>query len=447
MKKLSLLAIFIIIALSLMACGSQKAPKTEGTENDATAESSSDGKAEEKKEDAEASEEDVELVLWHTLTEHHKEALEKIISDFNDSQDHITVVAQEQPYQDFDSKLMQAVRNGTGPDLVRTFPSNVVNYLDEDMIVDFAPYINDAEIGMENFEDNIPEGIYQEITQWGDDSVYLFPIHVTGQVFFYNKTLYDELGLKAPATWTELEENSRAIKEKTGNAAFGADSVTDLFTDLVMQGGSDYINPESKTVEFNNEIGLEKLEWFTGNVKEGNFRLVGEDQYFSNPFGSQAVASYIGSSAGADFVASAVADQFEFDVAPIPQEGPEEFFPSWLNGYVAFKSDEAKEKATYEFLRFHAAPEQMTEWTMAYGAVPVFQDAVNSPDYQAYIDSNIAIQALIPQMEIIGYLPSVKGASSVLTHIDEMVQSAALETKTPEKALEDAASASNADLQ
>ncbi len=33
-------------------------------------------------------------------------------------------------------------------------------------------------------------------------------------------------------------------------------------------------------------------------MKSGDFRLVGEDVFFSGPFGSQAVASYIGSSAG-----------------------------------------------------------------------------------------------------------------------------------------------------
>ena len=41
-----------------------------------------------------------------------------------------------------------------------------------------------------------------------------------------------------------------------------------------------------------------KLNWFADLVKSGDFRLVGEDVFFSGPFGSQAVASYIGSSAG-----------------------------------------------------------------------------------------------------------------------------------------------------
>ena len=41
---------------------------------------------------------------------------------------------------------MQAVRNGTGPDLVGSFPTEAANYLADDLLVDFAPFINDPEI-------------------------------------------------------------------------------------------------------------------------------------------------------------------------------------------------------------------------------------------------------------------------------------------------------------
>ena len=44
---------------------------------------------------------------------------------------------------------MQAVRNGTGPDLVNMYPSDAVNYLNEGRLVDLSVYINDPEIGIE----------------------------------------------------------------------------------------------------------------------------------------------------------------------------------------------------------------------------------------------------------------------------------------------------------
>ena len=66
---------------------------------------------------------------------------------------------------------------------------------------------------------------------------------------------------------------------------------------------------------------MEKLNWFADLVKSGDFRLVGEDVFFSGPFGSQAVASYIGSSAGVSYVELAVNDTFEIGCVPIPKHG------------------------------------------------------------------------------------------------------------------------------
>lgn len=439
MKKLQMLGIFVLVTVVLIACSSKQT-------GEGTAEGSENNDAKDDSSEELATLEEAELVLWHTLTDHHEEALQKIIDDFNNSQDKVTIVAQAQPYADFQSKLMQAVRNGTGPDLVRTFPSEVVNYINDDLIVDFSPYINDPAFGIDNFSEQLPEGIYKEITQWEEGATYLFPTQLTGEVLFYNKTLYDDLDLDVPKTWKQLEENSRIITEETGKPAFGSDSITDTFIDLIMQGGSEYIDPESKTVAFNNDIALEKLDWFSSNVQEGIFRLVGEDQYLSGPFSSQTVASYIGSSAGIDFVSSGVGDQFELGVAPIPQEGPEEFFPSWINGFVAFKSDEVKERAAYEFLKYHAQPEVMAEWSIAFGSVPAFQDAIDTKEYQEFMNSNIAVQALIPQIEKIGYLPSISGASSVRNNLDEAIQNASLGTKSPQEALDDAEEASNNDL-
>lgn len=447
MKANRIWTVTLVLVLLLAGCGSQMTGSNNENGSSTSLQNTGGGNAASGETPApQEIVEDVELVIWHTLTDHHQATMEKIIADFNASQDHITVIAQAQPYQDFDSKLMQAVRNGVGPDLVRTFPSNVVNYVAEDLAVDFAPYINDSEIGMPDFKENIPEGIYQEITQWGDDKIYLLPTQITGEIFFYNKTLYDELGLKAPKTWTELEKNSRAIFEATGKPAFGADSAVDHYIDLIMQGGSQMIDAQAQTALFNNEIGVEKLTWFADNVQDGIFRLVGEDQYFSNPFGSQAVASYIGSSAGVQFVEGAVAGQFEFATAPIPQEGPAKFFPSWMNGFVAFKSDPAKERAAYEFYKFHAKPEVMAEWTIAFGAVPVFYDAIQTAEYQAYMNSNIAIQALVPQLEYVGFIPSIPGVSSVRNHLNAAIEAAALGTKTPAQALDEAEAASNRDL-
>lgn len=389
-----------------------------------------------------------QIVVWHTYSDHHTQALDKIIGDFNASQDRYTVIAQPQPLTDFYPKLMQAVRNGTGPDFTSLFPSEAINYIPDGLLVDMGMYLNDPEIGIPNFKERISPGLYSELTQWDQGATYLFPALTTGEVFYYNKTLYDELGLKVPATWKQLEENSRIIYQKKGIPGFGADSAIDTYQCLIIQNGAEYINPSSRTVGFNNNIGLEQLTWFANCVKEGIFRLVGEDQYFSNPFGSGVVGSYIGSSAGVDFVKAAVADKFEFACAPIPQaEGGKPYISSWGSSYAIFKSTEAKHRGAYEFLKYLTRPEVLVPWTIAFGGVPVYSDALATPEFQAYQRENIAVKALADEVGLIGFLPSVRGSSSVRQYIDRMIQSASTGRQTPRQALDECAASSNADLQ
>jgi len=392
-----------------------------------------------------AAKEPVEIVVWNTWADHHVEGFQKIIDEFNASHPDIRVIQQPQPLADYEAKVMQAVREGTGPDLISTFPTVAANYYDEGLIVNLSQYLNDPEIGIPNFKDLLSPGAYAEITQW-DGNVYLIPTSVGGEVLYYNKTLYDSLGLTVPTTWEELEENSRKITEATGKPAFGFDSEIDGFQVLITQHGSDYIDPETMTVKYNNPIAIEQLTWFSNLVQEGIFRLVGEDVYFSNPFGSQAVASYIGAPAGYGFVQSAVGDQFEFGVAPIPQGGERKYTSSWGGGYMIFTTNEARQRAAFEFIKYLLQPEVLGPWDAAFGVVPAYQAAIQTPEFQALLGTNPAIKASSEQIQYLGYLPAVKGSAAIRQIIGRAVGSAANGVMTPAEALALAEEEGNAEL-
>ncbi len=444
MKIYKLFTIFILVAFLLASCAT---PTAAPTEPEAAAEESiaEEPATEEQAAEESAAEAPVEIVIWNTWSDHHVETFQTIIDEFNATHPGIKVIQQPQPYADYEAKVMQAVREGTGPDLIGTFPTVAANYIDDGMIVNLSDYIDDPEIGIPGYLDLLSEGVVQEITQW-DGNIYMIPGSVGGEVFYYNKTLYDSLGLSVPTTWEELEANSRIITEETGKPAFGFDNEIDGFQVLIMQNGSGYINRETMTVEYNNPIAVEQLTWFSDLVKEGVFRLVGEDVYFSNPFGSQAVASYIGSPAGIGFVESAVNGQFEFGVAPIPQSGVKEYVSSWGGGYVIFTTTEERQKAAFEFIKYMITPEVQGPWCAAFGVVPAYQAAVEHPVFQEYLQTNQAIKASSEQMHRVGYLPAVKGSAAIRTVIARAVTSACTGVNTPEEALTIAEEEGNAEL-
>lgn len=449
-----------LMLLGLVACDM---PAAEKQEDPAAAETPADAPeaeapeaeepadAEAPKADAEAPGEPVTVVMWHTLTDHHQAALDEIIEKFNASQDRYKVVAEQQPYSEFSAKLLQAVSSGTGPDFTKMFASDAVNYIEEGYLYDFAPLINDPEIGTPDFKDQIVPGLYEEITQWDKDKIYMIPRTYGSEVLFYNKTWFDELGLDAPTTWTEVEEASKAIYEKYGVAGFGTDSITDTFTIWMMQGGSDYIDVENKTVAIDRDLAIEKLNWFAKGVQEGYFRLVGEDKYFSNPFGSKAVGMYIGSAAGYDYFYAAIPEDgeghFELGVCPVPQEGPEKYISNFGNTWVCLARDDEHARGAYEFITFMNQKENAIPWAMAYGALPARKEAVEDPEFQKFAEENPAIKALTEEYMYIGHLPSIPGSNTMRTEIDKIVQSVALGVQDAETAFDNFVATSNAAMQ
>ncbi len=423
MKINKILLVFVLFAIALTSCTKPSEPVQEEP----------------------VAEEPVEIVIWNTWSDFHVEEFQKRIDDFNSKHPHIKLIQQPQPLADYEAKVMQAVREGQGPDIINAFPTLVANFIDDGLVANLSLYIDDPEIGIPGFKESLPAAAYETITQW-DGNVYLLPLALYGEVFFYNQTLLDDLGLEVPTTWLDLEESGRKILEATGKPAFGFDSEIDGFQVLISQNGSSYINPETMTVEYNNPIAVEQLEWFCGLVDEGVFRLVGEDVYFSNPFGSQAVASYIGSPAGYGFVELAVGDQFEFGVAPIPQSGKVDYVSDWGNGYIIFTSDEARQKAAFEFLKYMQQPEVLASWSTAFGVVPAYEAAIQQPVFQDFLATNAAMKAASEQMYRTGHLPAVRGTAALRSVIGRAVAAACGNVMSAQEALDLAEQEGNAEL-
>ena len=438
MKKLIAIILAVLTVVACMAgCGAQTAPEAPKADAPAAA--------------PEAPAEAVKVVMWHTLTDHHQAALDKIIADFNASQTEYVVVAEQQPYSEFDAKLLQSTSMGNGPDFCTMFPSDAINYISDGYLYPFTAFINDPEIGMPDFKEQVASGLYAEISQWGGEEIYMIPATFGSEILYYNKTMLDNLGLEVPKTWSEIEACAKAIYAEYGIAGFGTDSITDSFQGWVMQAGSSYIDVDKKEIAIDRDIAIEKLNWFANGVKEGYFRLVGEDYYFSNPFGSQAVGMYIGSAAGVDYARYAIPAEgteghFEMGCAALPQEGPVNYVSSWGTTYICLSRDEAHARGVYTFLKYMTSEEVNVDWAIAFGATPAYKDGLENAKFLEYADTNVAAKALIEEYNYINYLPSIKGAATVRTEIDKMVQSVALGLMDAETAFDAFVVAANAAL-
>ena len=428
----SILAATMAAALLLSSCSSSSGNNSSDPANSGDTTSS-------------APSEPVEVVVWNTFSEHQLDAFQAVVDKYNASQDEVEVVVQAQPYNDFDEKLMQAVRNGTGPDIALDYAATVANYLSDGFVADLSQYIDDSEIGIPDFESSVAPGIYEEATQFDEDgTVYIMPAVTTGTVFYYNKTMYDELGLSAPTTWDELVSNCQTIKDAKGIMGFGFDNLVDGAQILLMQSGIQYYDKETNTVDIDSPAAVETFDWFAQQIQAGLFKLQ-PDGYFESEFGAQDIAGYISSVASFPYIKEAVGDSFEIGVAPIPQ-GDTVWSPAWNRGAIVFTSDDATQRAAYLFLKYFTSPEVNARWCTEFGALSAYTEVNESDVMQEFLATDASLSALSEGLDAVGYIPAFNGSNTVRDEISKALQECSTGLKTAEQALQDSAAVCNAEL-
>ncbi len=358
-----------------------------------------------------------QVTIWHTFTDAQQAALEKFAADFNATQDEYEVVVESQAYSGFLDNVYNAVANGVGPNIIINYASTAAEYVKDGLVVDLSQYVFDDEIGMADVYNSLPDAIKDETVGFADGGMYALPAVTTGPILFYNKTLYDELGLTPATTWEEVAEQAKTIYEAKGIAGFAADSLTDMMQSLMMQSGLGYIDTANKCVLFDNEKAAEWLKWFGDNCQAGYFQLAPQQDYFSTDFNAGVVASYLGSCAGDPYI---VPDGFEYAVAPMVNAIDNAWFPSWNRGPIVFNKGEEANKGAYLFVKYFLTPEVNAQWAQAMNALSPYGTTQESEAYAEFAANMPAsLAAVQANLSVAGALPSVTGATAVRNALKE----------------------------
>lgn len=354
-KKLTSLALSTVLMTGLMTgCGSKNNASSEEIVTEIT--------------------EPVEISFWHAMSGDLEKTLENLTNKFMEANPNIKVNLQNQStYNDLQQKMTATLASPKDlPTLTQAYPHWMINAMQDELLVDLKPYIENETIGSENYNDML-EGF--KTASEIDGKIYGMPFNKSTEVIWYNKTLFDELGLEVPTTFEEFAQVAKTITEKKGIVGAGFDALNNFYTTYLKNKGVDF-NSET---DVTSAESVEAANYYLDGIKEGYFRIAGTDMYLSGPFAAEQLGMYVGSNAGESFVKQGVDGKFEIGVAPYPAES---VMQQGTDLYMFSNATAEQRTAAFEYLKFLTSTENQITWGVETGYIPATHAAISSDEYK-----------------------------------------------------------------
>lgn len=157
----------------------------------------------------------IELDFWTFWgSEPRRNFIEQIVEDFNNSQDNIRVKHTFLPWGDIWTKNLASIAAGDPADVIINDINSVAQRAQKNQNTNLSDFIASE-------EGNFAEQFYPylwEATLHEEES-YAVPFNTDTRILFYNKDIFEEVGLdpeQPPTTWDELKEMAQKMDVMNG---------------------------------------------------------------------------------------------------------------------------------------------------------------------------------------------------------------------------------------
>ncbi|UFU04487.1 extracellular solute-binding protein [Ruania suaedae] len=336
------------------------------------------------------------ILFWAPWTGGLFEAMSEQFAMFNEAQSDIyAAIESVGGYADLNTAFTAALQARAVPDMVCFPEMQWLQFYFAGALAPLDPHFDDEwnlDVYLENFTEESK----------AEDQTFVVPFARSTPLFYYNKTLFNDLGLPVDTqyTWSQLRELGSEISSvssagqpiktfaySSGDAWF-ANSWLWAF-DGVWSDGFDVMPDEEKV----RELMTFANEWVH---VDGNAYMA---QAAHTDFQTGLVAAVHGSTASMRGLTEAV--DFELGAAFMPGEvNQPPTVPTGGSGFSMVRSEsQERQDATAELLRFLARPEVSGKWHIDSGYVPIVKAAQDEPEVQELHASDPNFTVAIQQLE------------------------------------------------
>ncbi|MGB1890186.1 MAG: extracellular solute-binding protein [Candidatus Latescibacterota bacterium] len=405
--------LYVVIAISIWGCGGQETAEQSAQETSVEALDPTGQ----------------QVTFWYQHTRERETALQELIAEYNENNEHGIVVKGEYAgaYSDIYNKMVVGIQGDALPSLVVAYQNQAMAYYRDGGIVDIAPYMNSPKWGLSADEksDFIQSFLEQDFIGGAQVG---FPPNRSLEVFYYNVDWLRELGFDSPPrTWDEFAQMCRLARDnpfsrsedKDRSLGFLIEAEASRLASLVFTRGGDLVDETSSRYTIETPAMRGALSMLRGLMEDGSIELMGEEYGDQREFAAGQVLFILRSSSGLPFVTSAVEDGLDFTwtVTYPPNEVEEPIINVYGASVSLCKTTPQQQLAAWLFIKWFTEPAQQARWVRASNYFPVRRSTAS--ELGDYFEENARYKAAFELLDFGKSEPTLSGYQQVRRVLQE----------------------------
>lgn len=338
-----------------------------------------------------AQEEPVTVVYWRALTGVAGDVQDELAQQFNESQDEVFVDVQFQgAYAEVLQKLQAALIAGDVPDLVLLDSPFVALFAKDGVLVPLDDFAADPDTGLDMssfFQGLVMDGYY-------DGTLYALPMMRSTPLLYYNADMFAEAGLpdRVPETWDEFKEFSDAltiigddgVPVQQGVSFTMTQTTAHWYLQAAIYAYGGEVSDEEFNILLDSPEAIAAAKLWQDMVFEFNTGKAGLDEGGSHAdFLNHRVGMVFGSTGSMGSLLENA--DFTLGAGMIPAQ-ERRMVPVGGSVIAMTSTDEARQAAAWEFMKFVVSPESNARIVQATGYLPTSEAALETETLQAYFE-------------------------------------------------------------
>ena len=320
-------------------------------------------------------------------------------------------------YGDIYNDVITNISTGTTPNVCITYPDNIATYMSgKDEVVALDELARDEKYGLGGSALAFESPSYEEMTpkfleecRIGGQLMAL-PFMRSTEACYVNKDFVEQLGYELPdvLTWDFVWEVSEAAMKKDKDGLFELNgqnvlipfiykSTDNMLIQMLKQVDGGYTTPAGEVLLFNDTTKslLEEIAVHAESRAFSTFKISSYPANFLNAgqcifaVDSTAGSTWMGSDAPLVDISPDKIVNFETAVLPVPQDDPKN--PQMISqgpSVCIFNKDDPQEVlASWIFAQYLLTNQVQIDYSSTEGYLPVTSKAVQSEEYQKYLDA------------------------------------------------------------